>query len=193
MKKLIFLGPSLPLAAAKAICGDAVFLAPAAQADVVSAIANFSPGAIGLIDGVFSQDLSVWHKEILFALSEGITVMGASSMGALRAAETERFGMIGVGQIFRMYANGAIVDDDEVALVHGPAGLDFIKLTEPMVNVRATLTAACNDGLLDKPQLAQLLAVAKKIHFTRRTWDSIFAAAGHVDQLRGLSQQSLRT
>jgi hypothetical protein len=145
MKKLIFLGPSLPLAAAKAICGDAVFLPPAAQADVVSAIANFSPGAIGLIDGVFSQDLSVWHKEILFALSEGITVMGASSMGALRAAETERFGMIGVGQIFRMYANGAIVDDDEVALVHGPAGLDFIKLTEPMVNVRATLTAACNE------------------------------------------------
>ena len=36
---------------------------------------------IGLIDGFFENVASVWHKEILFALSEGVQVFGAASMG----------------------------------------------------------------------------------------------------------------
>ena len=52
---------------------------------------------IGLVDGVFERVPAVWHKEILFALSEGVHVYGAASMGALRAAELDTFGMRGVG------------------------------------------------------------------------------------------------
>ena len=43
--------------------------------------------AIGIIDGYFERVPSVWHKEILWAMAEGIHVFGSASMGALRAAE----------------------------------------------------------------------------------------------------------
>ena len=55
-----------------------------------------APGAIGVIDGYFDGVPSVWHKEILWALSQGIRVFGGASMGALRAAELDGFGMTGV-------------------------------------------------------------------------------------------------
>ena len=50
-----------------------------------------------LIDGVFHSTPSVWQRELLQAMEEGIRVLGASSMGALRAAELHPFSMIGYG------------------------------------------------------------------------------------------------
>ena len=45
------------------------------------------PPPILIIDGVFQSEPAVRHKEILWALSLGVPVVGAASMGALRAAE----------------------------------------------------------------------------------------------------------
>ena len=42
--------------------------------------------------GAFASVPAVRHKEILWALSEGIPVIGAASIGALRAAELTAFG-----------------------------------------------------------------------------------------------------
>ena len=42
-------------------------------------------------DGVFHTERSIWHRELLEAVACGIHVIGASSMGALRAAELEPF------------------------------------------------------------------------------------------------------
>ena len=184
MKKVVFLGPSLKLAEAQAVCADAIFLPPARQSDIVAAAARFKPDIIGLIDGVFLQDLSVWHKEILYALKQGIVVAGASSMGALRAAETARYGTIGIGEIYRMYEDGTLTDDDEVALLHGPAESGYKKLSEPMVNVRATLAAAAAAGAIPAETLEPLLTQAKSIHFTERTWPAICAAAPEPDRLK---------
>ena len=88
------------------------------------------PQAIGIIDGYFQWAPAVWHKEILWAIQQGVHVFGAASMGALRAAELAPFGMRGVGRIFEAYRDGVLPgsgdepfeDDDEVAVVHGPAG-----------------------------------------------------------------------
>lgn len=184
MRKVVFLGPSLPLAEAKTVCGDAIYLPPARQSDIVSAVERFSPDVIGLIDGVFLQDLSVWHKEILYALKQGIAVVGASSMGALRAAETARYGAIGVGEIYRAYEDGTLTDDDEVALLHGPAESGYKKLSEPMVNVRATLAEAAAQGVISADALEALLAFAKSIHFTERSWPAIHAAAPDPERLK---------
>jgi len=185
MKKVIFLGPSLPLDEAKAVCPDALFLPPAAQADLLSAVGRFKPDIIGLIDGVFLQDLSVWHKEILYALKQDVVVIGASSMGALRAAETARYGTLGAGEIFRQYAEGTLTDDDEVALVHGPSDSGYRKFSEPMVNVRATFARAVEQGVVAADALPAMLAAAKAIHFTERTWPAIYAALpGDVDGLK---------
>ena len=48
--------------------------------------------------------------------------MGASSMGALRAAELSQFGMVGIGEVYQAFKLGRLEDDDEVAIVHGPEG-----------------------------------------------------------------------
>jgi len=62
----------------------------------------------------------VAHKEILDVLKKGVTVVGGSSMGALRAAELDAFGMVGAGRIYECYRSGRIEADDEVAVTYNP-------------------------------------------------------------------------
>lgn len=171
-KKLIFVGPSLkgsePL---HEFDGDV--RPPVACGDVYRGV---SEGAtcIGIIDGVFELERAVWHKEILWALSMGITVFGASSMGALRAVELEPFGMVGVGRIFEWYRDGAIDDDGEVAVLHSPAELGFRALTEPLVNVRASLMRAKAASLLTEHETKAILSAARSIHYKERTQHAVF-------------------
>ena len=67
-------------------------------------------------------------------------------MGALRAAELWEFGMVGVGAVSAAYRDNDIEDDDEVAVIHGPAELDYLPLSEAMVNVRATVERAVSES-----------------------------------------------
>ena len=46
-----------------------------------------------IVDGSFQWTPAVWHKEILWAMGRGVHVFGAASMGALRAAELDGFGL----------------------------------------------------------------------------------------------------
>src|SRR3546814_18975365 len=102
----VFAGPSLR----EALPPGFKLLPPAKQGDVFG-VARSRPLAIGLIDGYFEQAPAVWHKEILWALSQGIHVFGAASMGALRAAELQAYGMRGVGKIFARYHSKSTIDD----------------------------------------------------------------------------------
>jgi hypothetical protein len=189
MCRIVFLGPSLDLETARGILRDAVYLPPLRQADLLSAMDRYRPSAVGIIDGYFLQDLSVWHKEILLALRRGIAVYGASSMGALRAAEMAPYGMRGVGQIYEAFAGGALTDDDEVALAHSPAELGYAKLSEPMVNVRATLQAAVHMGVIPALVMQPAVHAAKAIYFTERNMARL------LDTWReaGLPDESVKT
>lgn len=144
-KVLVYLGPSLPRDEALQYIPEAIILPPAKQGDVVSDYHIHQPTHILLIDGVFHSNLSVWHKELVFCLHEGVNVYGSSSMGAIRAADLWRVGMRGYGQVFDWYKSGAITDDSEVALLHTG---EYWQLTVPLVNVRATLQDA--PGLIAK-------------------------------------------
>ena len=104
MNAFVFCGPTIA-SADVGLYLDATLLAPASQGDLYRA-AQHRPAMIGIIDGCFHHVPSVWHKEILWALSEGIPVYGGASMGALRAAELAPFGMRGVGKIFEDVASG---------------------------------------------------------------------------------------
>ncbi|MGA5066352.1 TfuA-like protein [Streptomyces exfoliatus] len=168
MTIVVFLGPSLPLEDARSILPDAVYLPPARQADLISAL-DHAPDAIGLIDGEFHQSRSVWHKEILIALERGVRVFGSSSMGALRAAELEPYGMTGVGGVFERFASGELIDDDEVALLYHMEDGDYRHVSEPMVNIRATLESAAASGRVPESLLAEALRAAKSLHYTERT------------------------
>ena len=159
MKACVFVGPTLcPQDLPPA--GDIAFLPPAAQGDVYR-VTQMRPVAIGIIDGYFEGALAVWHKEILFAMAGGIHVFGSASMGALRAAELHPFGMRGIGRVFEAYRAGALEDDDEVAVIHGPPETGYLALSEAMVNIRATLAAAARDGLIG-PATRDALALLDK-------------------------------
>ncbi len=175
MAVVIFAGPTLARDPVRER-SEFTFLPPAAQGDIYRSTLG-SPTAIGLIDGYFETVPAVWHKEILFALSKGVHVFGAASMGALRAAELWRFGMVGVGTIFEAYRDKCIEDDDEVAIVHGPAELDYLPVTEAMVNVRATVEAAIKALVLGEAAGNALVLLAKGMFYKERTWNAILAAA----------------
>lgn len=179
--KVVFAGPSLArpsLAGAHRIQeSDIEFRAPAIQGDVVRAVEE-GAAVIGLIDGQFENVAPVWHKELLYALKAGVTVLGASSMGALRAAECQDFGMRGIGQISYDYASGRRFDDADVALLHGPAELGYAPITVPLVNMDATLEKAVDEGLVDEEEAGHLHQAARRIFYKDRTWRGISSAAG---------------
>ncbi len=176
---VVFLGPSLSHREAREIL-KAEYLPPARRGDIESAV---SGGAlvIGLIDGVFFQDCAVAHREILSAIRKGIRVIGASSMGALRAAELDVLGMEGVGEIYRMYREGVLESDDEVALAFDPT--TGTALSEPLVNIRATLAACVEQGVLDQASHDRLLEIARAMYYPERTYRRLcMEAAGKVEK-----------
>jgi hypothetical protein len=139
----------MPIAEARSLV-DGEFNPPAATGDVLRAVARGAE-AIAIIDGVFERVPSVWHKEILFALSQGVPVYGASSMGALRAAECHAFGMVGVGRVFEAFRDGALEDDDEVAVAHSAAEHGYRALSDAMVNIREGVRQAVERGVCPWP------------------------------------------
>ncbi len=176
MSVVVFAGPTVAAAEIRDRLACTV-LPPAAVGDVLRAV-HGTPRAIGLIDGVFERVLPVWHKEILWALSRGVHVFGAASMGALRAAELHAFGMVGVGRIFQGYRDGELEADDEVAVLHGPVEVGFAAVTEALVNVRATVEHARSQAALDKPEAHRVLAAARAVHYRERTWETVLAQLG---------------
>ena len=167
MNVVVFLGPSLPLDEAAGILA-ADYRPPVSQGDVLDVI-DERPDAIAIIDGYFELVPSVWHKEILLALEQGIAVYGAASMGALRAAELERFGMAGVGEVFRWYRSGAIVDDDEVAVAHGPAESAYRSFSVAMVDLRTACADAANAGVIAPGTHTALIDAAKAMFYPDRS------------------------
>jgi hypothetical protein len=179
MTAVIFSGPSLHGADPALLEGFDV-RPPAGCGDVLAA-AMSGAKAIGLIDGVFDHALAVWHKEILYAIGEGIPVYGAASMGALRGAECAAYGMIGVGRIFEDYASGRRVADADVGVAHAPAEFGYAPLSLALVDVEATLEAALAADALPPETCAALLQAARRLHFKERTWPDILVGADLTD------------
>ena len=168
--KVLFAGPSLAGQSYDRTGLDV--RPPARQGDLHRAILD-GADTIGLIDGVFGFVPSVWHKEILFALKQGIPVLGAASIGALRAGECAVYGMEAVGPIAESYVSGARIEDADVCLAHAPAELDFMPLSEPLVDVEATVAAMDVTSV----EATALLAAAQSIYFADRTIEAIVAGA----------------
>lgn len=171
----VFVGPTLPPGERPNI-PEVVFHPPAAQGDLYALVPQ-RPLALALIDGYFERVPSVWHKEILWALSQGVRVFGAASMGALRAAELADYGMIGVGSIFEDFASGRLCDDDEVTIVHADASFDFKAGSEAMVNIRATLALAERQGVVSAGEHCLLVERVKRLFYPDRSFAALLACA----------------
>jgi len=176
MSDVIFVGPSLAGGEALRRIDAVTVRGPAGAGDILEAV-EAGAHRIGLIDGYFDQRLAVWHKEILWALSRGVHVYGAASMGALRAAELSPFGMRGVGVIFDWYRSGLIEADDEVAVVHQDEETDYRSVSEALVNIRATLVAARREGLIDREQEELLVSLGRATFYPDRHLRSLVRRA----------------
>ncbi len=174
MKTCVFVGPS---SGGVQLPADWDRYAPAAMGAIWRAVQQGYERVV-LVDGVFGTVPAVWHKEILHALCSGVHVYGASSMGALRAAELAPYGMLGVGVIFRLYRAGWLTDDDEVCVIHGPREFGFKPLSLPMVSIRRTVSAMLRAGEVERDVADAALQTLKQHHFSHRTRDAVRQALG---------------
>lgn len=183
MSAVVFIGPSLDAAEVESRL-RARCLPPAKYGDLFHAVSLFKPRMVGIVDGYFNQVPAVWHKEILWAIKQGVRVFGAASMGALRAVELQRYGMIGVGDIYSAYRDGrfppyaeAFEDDDEVAVVHGPAELGYPAVSEALVNIRATLAAAARERIISPSMRDRLASRSKERFYPERSFETVITDA----------------
>ena len=171
----VFAGPTLNSKQILSILPQAVCLPPAKASSFLDLIGN--PGiknitSIVLIDGLYHSTLSIRHKEIIYALKQGVPVYGCSSIGALRASELSEVGMVGFGRIFDYYSNLLFTSDDEVAISHN-AVYPYECYSVPLINIRFTLQDMVEEKLLDPDISNKLLKRFMSLHFSERTFDFI--------------------
>ncbi|HEY4057988.1 MAG TPA: TfuA-like protein [Kofleriaceae bacterium] len=179
MRTLVYIGPTLLLADVAKVLPAALVQPPVAVGDLMRLVlgpARERPVRIAIIDGYFERMAAVWHKEILRAMELGIEVWGASSMGALRAAELAPWGMRGVGAIYKAFASGALTRDDEVAVAHLPGEYGYKATSVALVDIRAGLAKAP----VTKDERAVLLALSQRRFYRERSWQQLVEDARAV-------------
>lgn len=164
----VYLGPTLPISAAKKILPNAYYHPPIQCGDLIRLL-RLKPNRLVIIDGIYETIPTVWHKEIMLALDTGIEVIGAASMGALRAAELSPFGMLGIGSIFEDFLANKLQDDDEVAVLHHHHDQQYTPINDAMVNIRATLTRAYHENLISSDVKNSLIAQCKQQFYPYRS------------------------
>jgi hypothetical protein len=176
----VYAGPTITAKRIHEILPAAVVHPPIRHGDL-SRLDPSPSDRVLIIDGLWHQVAPVRHKEILEVLARGAAVVGAASMGALRAAELHTYGMAGVGWVYEAYRDGTIDADDEVAVIQTPDGQP---LSEALINIRAAAQVAHQAGVLTSTEAARLLAEARNLPYPQRRWEAI----GRTTERAGLGE-----
>lgn len=171
-KPIVYLGPTLNRDEASKIL-EADYRDPAKKGDFLRlSHTSDEKKYVGFIDGVFLHDyppspIEVYH----LATRKNIELIGASSLGALRAVELEKFGMKGIGKIFQLFKNGILNADDEVAVTF--VRDKNILQSEALIDIRFNLFLAYKKGIITKQTKKRFVRIAKNIYFPFRNYDDI--------------------
>jgi hypothetical protein len=168
-KPVIFLGPSLSREKAREIL-DADYRLPAKKGDLLQLILK-EVNIVGLVDGYFLQDYPPTPIEVYnLVRKRNVKVFGSSSLGALRAVELGKYGMIGIGKIFRLFRDGILESDDEVAVTF----TDYTNYkSEALIDIRYNLFLAQKYNIIDSITGRSILKVSKQTYFPYRTYEDI--------------------
>jgi len=168
-KPVIFLGPSLSREKARKIL-DADYRLPAKKGDLLQLILK-EVDIVGLVDGYFLQDYPPTPIEVYnLVRKRNVKVFGSSSLGALRAVELGKYGMIGIGKIFRLFRDGILESDDEVAVTF----TDYTNYkSEALIDIRYNLFLAQKYKIIDGLTRRSILKVSKQTYFPYRTYEDI--------------------
>ena len=166
MKKVIFSDSTLqPEDLPQELSKNYIFKNAIRRGDLINLVAdNNEYKEIIIVDGVFESAPSITHKEILYAVSQGLKVIGISSMGALRASELNGYGMLGYGEIYNDYVNSVIDGDDEVAVAY-VRRKSTIYSTIPLINLRKTAEKL--------NMTASVVDVCRKVFYKNRDWPAL--------------------
>jgi TfuA protein len=179
-RPIIFIGPSLNHDKARKIF-QADYRAPAKKGDLMMLLTSYSNSTeepnstnfVGLVDGLFLQDYPPTPIEVYQLLSnKNFHVVGGASIGALRAIELEKFGMVGIGKIFELFRNGATDADDEVAVTFQQGAGGDIQ-SEAMIDIRFNLFVACRKQIITDRVKRAIAKTAKSIYFPYRNYTHV--------------------
>lgn len=171
-KPIIFIGPSLGPEKARRIL-DADYRPPAKKGDLLR-LAGLETvvNIVGLVDGLFLQDYPPTPIEVYqLAIKKNMVLVGGASLGALRAVELEKFGMVGIGKIFELYKKGKIHADDEVAVTFSEDRQ--VLQSEAMIDIRFNLFLAQRKKIIDEVTKRTIAKVAKSTYFPYRNYGDI--------------------
>lgn len=177
-RSVAYVGPSVPPNLRDEF--PAVELLPPVQHGDLFRLGPEPGDRILIVDGLFHHYAAVRHKEILWALARGASLLGCSSMGALRAAELAGYGMKGVGSIYGKYRSGAVISDDYVALSHEQ---DWD--ARPVTVALASLESALEHVLDDREVIHMLMNGASRIFYAERTPSALGALGRRVGRSAG--------
>jgi TfuA protein len=179
----VFGGPSLHGCHEIALQRDDVRISPPVRLGDLDDLRDDyeAPGRVLVLDGEFGQSFSLPHAELQRAVHGGWTVFGASSMGALRAAEAHAHGVVPIGWVAFAYLTGRITSDAEVAVIHDTEL--FEPHTVPLVNVRWLLERRLRDGAITSNTAEEALVRARGLHFRARTPSGLRRAWADLDRL----------
>jgi TfuA protein len=169
----VFGGPSLELIPKELI--NKVKCFPPIKSGDLDILYSLPPSICIIIDGVFSGKRAVTIFECRELLEKGWVVIGASSMGALRAADLWSYGMIGIGDVYNMFRIGVCRSDADVAVVYNILE-DFLceEITISMVHVRSVLHYLSTKGSIDKAKARLLICKARQISWEERMPSVLF-------------------
>jgi hypothetical protein len=169
---IVFAGPSLTVPTRSGF----VRVYPPAKRGDLRFLCGRVQSLIVFIDGLFFHTAAVTHAEILEVLNSGCAMIGAASMGALRAVELRHAGLIGVGSAYRALLQGYIIDDSEFAV--GVCPYTHCATTISLVDVRGLLgKMATIYGYCDELNVA--FEKARNIYFLDRTDAQLTRAWAH--------------
>ena len=193
-KPIIFVGPSLDLQKARKIF-DADYRPPAKKGDLIGLLSYSNDSdliIVGLIDGLFLQDYPPTPIEVYQLLRKTNSfVLGAASIGALRAVELEKYGMIGIGKIFELYKQKKFTADDEVAVTFNEE--TGVLQSEAMIDIRYNLLLARKKGIIDEETRRTTVKVAKGMYFPDRNYVDIISETERRFPRLSESMKSLRS
>lgn len=172
---IAFVGPSIDRAEAERLCPGLDLRPPIRRGDLYRAREEGAWGFL-IIDGVFMREDAVSPREVVDVLEDGALVVGASSMGALRAADCWPAGARGIGLIYRLYRLGVLESDEDVVAVGGDGPAAAVSLS--LVNVRYAVSRAVRRRLIDRATARQIVSAAAAIYYPERTWPEVLRRAG---------------
>ncbi|MDQ7807518.1 TfuA-like protein [Amycolatopsis sp. A133] len=163
----LYVGPTCSAVEVRRRFPDVVVHPPASHGDFFAADLVSGDVAV-VVDGYYHHRLGLRHKEYLYALDRGVTVLGAASIGALRARELSAFGMRGSGAVYELYRAGVFDGDDAVAVAHEDSA-PYTSLSVPLVNLYAAAQAACAAGVLRSEDVDEVIAALRAEYYPLRT------------------------